>query len=102
VVAGTTSEDARLKRPSIHLRIHTENSLEAPRDLETRLPYMFQGNHLGIGICKGWYPIFSKLCQEIDLVMGDNKQGFHWVQVKEKFGAARFYWELDGVDTRWV
>lgn len=73
--------------------------METPRDLETRFPYMFQGKHLGIGICKGWFPIFSKLCQEIDVVLGENKHGFHWVQVKEKFGTGRFYWELDGVDT---
>lgn len=99
MVAGTTGEDTKLKRSSIHLLIHKENSMKTPRELQTRFPYMFQGEHLGIGICKGWFPIFSKLCQEIDVLLGENKQGFHWVQVKEKFGTARFYWELDGVDT---
>ena len=73
--------------------------MKTPRELETRFPYMFQGKHLGIGICKGWFPIFSKLCQEIDILLGEDKQGFHWVQVKEKFGSARFYWDLDGTET---
>jgi hypothetical protein len=72
--------------------------METPRDLETRFPYMFQGKHLGIGICKGWFPIFSMLCQDIDFLLGEDKQGFHWVQVKEKFGTARFYWELDAIE----
>jgi len=73
--------------------------MKTPRELETRFPYMFQDKHLGIGICKGWFPIFSKLCQEIDALLGEDKQGFHWVQVKEKFGSARFYWGLDGTET---
>lgn len=74
--------------------------MKTPKELQNRYPYMFTGQHLGISVCKGWFPIFAKLCQDVDDLLGENKQGFHWVQVKEKFGSARFYWELDKVGTR--
>lgn len=68
--------------------------MKTPKELQTRFPYMFGGKHLGIGIAKGWFQSFETLCQDIDALLGEDKRGFHWIQVKEKFGAARFYWEL--------
>lgn len=73
--------------------------MNTPRKLQNRYPFMFTGQHLGIGICKGWFPIFARLCQDIDILLGEHKQGFQWVQVKEKFGSARFYWDIDSVDS---
>lgn len=55
---------------------------------------MFEGRNIGFGFYRGWFPIISKLCADIDLLLGENKRGFHWVQIKEKFGAGRFYWKM--------
>lgn len=68
------------------------NSLE---QLQTRYPYMFARGHIGIRVARGWMGVFTQLCQDIDTLLGDDKQGFHWTQVKEKFGTARFYWSLE-------
>lgn len=68
---------------------------KTPKELAKRYPYMFEGKNLGLGIARGWMPLFETLCQQIDSVLGNDKLGFHWVQIKEKFGSARFYWETD-------
>ena len=64
------------------------------KQIKSRFPYMFAGQNIGISIARGWEPLFSELCQEIDRLLGADKQGFHWTQCKEKFGAARFYWTM--------
>ena len=67
-----------------------------PRNLKERFPYMFEGEHLSLSIAKGWDTLFEKLCIDIDSLLAADKQGFHWTQLKEKFGAARFYWSMEG------
>lgn len=54
-------------------------------------PYMFER-------CRGWWPVFVRLCREVDEARGPDERGFKWVQVKEKFGVARFCWEAVGGD----
>lgn len=44
---------------------------------------------------RGWIAVFVQLCIDIDLLLGDNKHGFHWEQVKEKYGSARYYWDME-------
>lgn len=66
------------------------------KPVEKRFPYMFEGKNIGISIARGWKDLFVKLCVDIDRALGPDKLGFHWVQVKEKFGSARFYWEMKG------
>ena len=63
--------------------------------MEARFPYQFEGYNLGISVPKGWMPVFSELCADIDQALGTDKRGFCWRQVKEKFGTGRFYWALD-------
>lgn len=70
--------------------------MNTPKELKARFPYMFSGKNIGISIPKGWFPLFSKLCQDIDATLGSDKKAFCWVQVKEKFGAARWYSKIDG------
>ncbi len=64
-------------------------------DLSKRFPYMFNGRNIGLSVGDGWMEVFAKLCEDIDTLLGDDKRGFHWVQLKEKFGSARFYYEHD-------
>ena len=66
------------------------------KKLMQRFPYMFSGPNLGISIAKGWIPVVTKLCEDIDALLGGDKQGFVWVQIKEKFGSGRFYFRLMG------
>jgi hypothetical protein len=67
-----------------------------PRQLKARFSYMFAGENIGLSFCRGWFPLFTQLCEEIDALLGPDKCGFHWVQLKEKFGSARFYFEMKG------
>lgn len=70
--------------------------MPTPKQLMQRFPYMFSGRNIGIAIAKGWMPSFAKLCEDIDALLGEDKQGFAWVQVKEKFGSGRFYFRMVG------
>lgn len=58
-------------------------------------PYMFAGPTLELAMSSGWYAPFAQLCDAIDVALGEDKHGFHWVQLKEKFGQPRWYWELE-------
>jgi hypothetical protein len=67
-----------------------------PKQLKVRFAYQFSGQHLGRTFYRGWFPTLVKLCEDIDAVLGEDKRGFHWTQLKEKWGAARFYWNVEG------
>lgn len=67
-------------------------------DLIKRFPYMFSGRNIGLDVAEGWGEVFTKLCEDIDTLLGDDKRGFHWLQLKEKFGSARFYHQHDSGD----
>jgi hypothetical protein len=62
--------------------------------LKSRYPYMFSRPNIGLEFYRGWMPILEDACAEIDAVLGERKQSFHWRQIKEKWGSARFYWAL--------
>lgn len=66
------------------------------KEIKALYPYQFGGKHLDQSIAKGWLPEFAELCKNIDELLGENKRGFHWVQLKEKFGSARYYWSIKG------
>lgn len=66
------------------------------KDLQARYPYQFSEPRLGIAMAKGWVVVFAQLCADVDHALGQDKRGFHWSQVKEKFGSARFYFEFAG------
>jgi hypothetical protein len=66
-----------------------------PKELKARYPYQLAGPHIGLSFYRGWMPVFAQLCADIDAQLGPNKRGFHWVQMKEKFGSARWYFEMD-------
>jgi hypothetical protein len=67
-----------------------------PKQLKARFPCMFEGENIGFSFARGWQPVFEKLCEDVDALLGEDKRGFHWTQVKEKFGYARFYWSMKG------
>jgi hypothetical protein len=68
--------------------------MDTPKELKARYPYMWQGNNIGISFSKGWFKTFAQLCADIDALLGQDKRGFHYSQVKEKFGTIRIYWGL--------
>ncbi len=69
--------------------------MKNPTQLKARFPYQFGGHNIGISVARGWFPAFAQLCADIDHLLGDDKRNFHWTQVKEKFGSARYYWAMD-------
>lgn len=64
--------------------------MNLPHDL---YPYQFEGDLQMIS--RGWLPLFGRLCHEVDRTLGADKRGFRWTVVREKFGVARFQFELD-------
>jgi hypothetical protein len=70
----------------------------SPGALKRRFPYMFEGSNIGFDFYRGWMPIFAWACEEIDTVLGQDKRDFRWVQLKEKYGAARFYYAMGKSD----
>lgn len=69
--------------------------MKSPKELMARYPYQFAGEHISMSFARGWFSIFAQLCADIDQALGDDKRGFRCVQVKEKFGQARVYYQLD-------
>ena len=65
--------------------------------LKARFPYQFEGGRLEIYVGAGWVAVFEKLCEDVDQLLGADKRGFHWDQVKEKYGSLRCYHQLDSV-----
>lgn len=66
------------------------------KEIKKIYPYQFERKNLGLSIAKGWLPEFGELCKNIDVLLGENKRDFHWVQLKEKFGSARYYFSIKG------
>ncbi len=66
-----------------------------PKELRARYAYQFEGEPISMSHFRGWFDLFSRLCADIDELLGEDKRGFQWIQVKEKFGAARLYFRLD-------
>lgn len=62
-------------------------------ELKARFRYMFAGPNIGLDMYEGWTPILAQACAEIDAILGEQKQGFHFSQLKEKYGSARYYFE---------
>ncbi len=70
-----------------------------PKELKARFEYQFTGKHLGRTFYRGWFPTFVQLCDGVDALLAEDKRGFNWLQIKEKWGTARFYWEMQGSST---
>ena len=68
--------------------------MKNPKELRARYPYQFQGPQISMSFSRGWFCLFARLCADIDQALGEDKRGFHWTQVKEKFGAARLSFQL--------
>lgn len=63
--------------------------------LKAQFPYMFEVRGLGHDIYKGWLPDFIEACEQIDSLLGNDKRGFHFSQIKEKYGWSRYYFRTD-------
>lgn len=70
----------------------------SPRAL---FPTMFWGRHLGLTLYRGWNPILTAACGEIERVLLSSALDFHWVQIQEEDGAANLLYSL-GERSRYV
>lgn len=67
--------------------------------LKQLFPYQFNHPHVMCEFYRGWMPIVAGLCMELDMLLesfGNQRKQFHWLQMKEKMGSARLYFNLDG------
>lgn len=66
-------------------------------ELAERFPYMFHpSDRDDLTFYSGWFTGFSELCVQVDALLGGDKRGFRWAVAKEKFGAARYVYLIDG------
>lgn len=75
------------------------------KSMEEKYPKMFAGAYGGFAVGKGWYPIIQSLCANIQSHIDhaqEQKEKYNRgngctqvvvVQIKEKFGGLRFYYE---------
>ncbi len=45
----------------------------------------------------GWLSEFESVCGQVDALVGGHGSGFHWTQLKEKLGTARWYWSMSPI-----
>lgn len=50
----------------------------------------------------GWFDIVDALCRDIDALLGSEPERCVVTQIKEKFGALRFYYSLEGVEDMFI
>lgn len=60
--------------------------------LYKRFPALKGIEHYGMAIGNGWHDLVEQLLTDIERV---NPTGFHVLQIKEKFGGLRFYFQAD-------
>ena len=74
--------------------MHFTARVQALRD---RYPYQFARTfEYGLSIETGWITIIESACAQIDLALEEGnarKQNFSWLQIKEKLGSLRMYWD---------
>jgi hypothetical protein len=75
------------------------------KKMEAAYPKMFAGQYGGFAIGKGWYPIIESLCSNIQHHIDWKNEQFEKynrgtpveqvtvLQIKEKFGGLRFYYQ---------
>lgn len=74
-----------------------DDELTALWALRERYAYMFAAPHFGQDFYRGWLADFIVACDHVDQLLGEDKRGFHFRQIKEKLGWARYYWRTQKV-----
>lgn len=67
-------------------------------DRDGGIPYPEPGETFLDCVPSGWVTLFLAMCNDISRALeaeGIPKSAFHFLQVKEKFGALRVYWKLE-------
>ena len=67
-------------------------------ELRVKYPYMFEGPSVGLDLYPGWIGPLAAACVAADELLGEDKAGFHFRKIKEKYGTARIFWESSAID----
>ena len=59
-----------------------------------RYPYMFSEPHFDLLISKRWISAFTRTCEGIDALLGEDTRGFHWRLLMKDEGIPHWYWKL--------
>lgn len=62
---------------------------------ERRMPVTQTCMCWGFEIGKGWYRILAELCEKLDVIYQETGIAVVFTQVKEKYGTARFYYDVN-------
>lgn len=72
-----------------------------PQELKAAFPYQFARpiDPWSFGFARGWFSIIVRACEAIDALVREDRyrHRFHWLQIKEKFGTQRLYWQARGM-----
>ena len=79
----------------VELEMRQATRVYSVDEVEKRLAYMFSAPKLQVTHYAGWFPIFAQLCFAIDAVLGNNKLGFRWIEIKGVLGTANFDFEIE-------
>jgi hypothetical protein len=71
--------------------------------LRERYPYQFARLfEFGLSVEPGWCSDIEAACAQVDEVLaGVSKENFSWIQIKEKMGTLRMYWDRRWTSERW-
>lgn len=84
------------KEKKIHMSYDNISNIPDGAVLADLFPYMFNKHNIGFAFYLGWMPIVARACFDLDEILGEDRELFHWVQIKEKFGTLRLYHHLEG------
>ena len=67
-------------------------------------PRLFRRKPPGVAteLPAGWFDIVDAMCSDIEALLGSEPERFEITQVKEKMGALRFYYSLEGVEDLFI
>jgi hypothetical protein len=96
------SRDSPATTPSTHKDEGMEIPTESASVLDVRIlpvaqryPYMFSQPHFELLISKRWVSAFTRACEGIDSLLGEDTRGFHWRLLMEDEGIPYWNWKLD-------
>jgi len=86
--------------------VGVELEISTPAALQRRYPYMFplEGDEgrRAYRFYRGWFPTVVDMCHRIDAYLGDDKHGFHWTRLREKYGEPSLYCLMRGSDAAMI
>ena len=87
---GACKGESKGLSKALRLAWPSRKSTAENEDLPGSYPYMFLGRSVGLTLFRGWTPILSRACRQIDELVVSRGLEFHWGVLQEEDGPACF------------